>query len=411
MLQLYQLICGDSMNKQKIFNIISLIIIITSFIVYMIRFIYFYKLEHTNYVESNLLVDKVKENSKDNLYNNYLKGNVENNYVYYSNQYFRILKIEDKKIVLVTDDIISSLIYGNSNYKQSYIYNYLNDYYSNLNTDYLTKTTLCLSERKSLDDNCEELVEEDIGLLSYFDYKMAGANKSYLNIGKHFWTLTKSKDNKVWYVFDEGGISDTNFENKAYGIRPVITLKEDTLYRSGNGTKDDPYIIENEFKIGVGSYIKYSNKLFRIIAVLDDGYIISSVDSIKNIFSYTTNKFKKFDYNSAYYYLNNVYYYELDSSLILENNWYIGEYISDYKEIYNEYVSAKVGMVNVSDLFSSDTLTLTPSHEMIIYKTEEGSLKKYDTNELLNIKPTIKISKDFNTSGSGTIDDPYEVLK
>jgi hypothetical protein len=214
----------------------------------------------------------------------------------------------------------------------------------------------------------------------------------------------------VWYIFDKGGISDTNFDNKAYGIRPVITLKEDTLYKKGNGTKEDPYIIEDQNKIGVGSYIKYSDRLFRIISVLDDGYIISAQDSIKNIFSYTSNKFKKNDYQSAYYYLNNVYYYELDSSLILDNNWYIGEYISDYKDVYSEYVSAKVGMANISDLFISNTLTLTPSNEMVIYK-EDGNLKKYDIDEVLDIKPLIKISKDFNTSGSGTIEDPYEVLK
>lgn len=398
------------MNKQKIFNIISFVIIIISFIIYTTRFIYFYKIEHTNYQESNYLVDKVKDNLKDDIYYNYIKGNVENNYVYYSNQYFRIFKIEDNKLVLVTDDIIASLIYGSSNYKESYIYNYLNDYYLNLNTDYLTKTKLCISEVKNNNQNCEEELEENIGLLSYYDYKMVGANESYLNIGKYYWTLTKSSNNKVWYIFDKGGISDTNFDNKAYGIRPVITLKEDTLYKKGNGTKEDPYIIEDQNKIGVGSYIKYSDRLFRIISVLDDGYIISAQDSIKNIFSYTSNKFKKNDYQSAYYYLNNVYYYELDSSLILDNNWYIGEYISDYKDVYSEYVSAKVGMANISDLFISNTLTLTPSNEMVIYK-EEGNLKKYDIDEVLDIKPLIKISKDFNTSGSGTIEDPYEVLK
>ena len=53
----------------------------------------------------------------------------------------------------------------------------------------------------------------------------------------------RSFDNSGAYMFHAGsGISDTTV-NSAYGVRPVINLKADTQFSSGDGTSSNPYVV------------------------------------------------------------------------------------------------------------------------------------------------------------------------
>ena len=42
---------------------------------------------------------------------------------------------------------------------------------------------------------------------------------------------------------DEGTIGNINASSNG-GVRPVVSLKPGTLYISGNGSKNNPYIVE-----------------------------------------------------------------------------------------------------------------------------------------------------------------------
>jgi hypothetical protein len=91
-----------------------------------------------------------------------------------------------------------------------------------------------------------------IGLVSSDELAMAGGvystvnASSYLYTGTTYWTMSSySFTGTKAYTFDE--YSDGKlFRNQSYdvnGIRPVINLKQDTLFSSGDGTTTTPYLI------------------------------------------------------------------------------------------------------------------------------------------------------------------------
>ena len=71
--------------------------------------------------------------------------------------------------------------------------------------------------------------------------------KTYLSSVFNYWTMTPAtfKDNvaQVYIVNAENQLisSDVKVQN---AIRPVISLKYDVLVSGGNGTKENPYVID-----------------------------------------------------------------------------------------------------------------------------------------------------------------------
>ena len=114
----------------------SLIFILVCIFWYGGRFIYFYKeSEKTLTEESNMFARVVKTQNHDSEtfkqvgQDYYFYGNVLNNYVSYSNRLWRIIKVnKDNSIVLVTDNVIGTLAYGNSDtdYQNSNLFSWLN---------------------------------------------------------------------------------------------------------------------------------------------------------------------------------------------------------------------------------------------------------------------------------------------
>ena len=83
---------------------------------------------------------------------------------------------------------------------------------------------------------CKKLDNSNlISTISAYEYVRALANDSYLNNNSYYWTSTNSTDS-AYYVFDKGGITTSN-ERDILGIRPVITLKGNTIV-SGDGSKE-----------------------------------------------------------------------------------------------------------------------------------------------------------------------------
>lgn len=424
---------------KNLFMIISLLVFFISLFVYSFRLVHFYKIEHpkleeqdntlaTKIISDNEIQDGTGFNMNDSDY--IFNGNVTNNYVYYSNQLWRIIKIDkDKKISLITDDNVSSLVYSydTNNYQDSYAYSWLNDkYYNSLNNPdkYLEENKWCVSPGKTKEENCKKKTTSKVGLLAYYQYKIAGANKGFLNINKYYWTLTPSEENKTWYVFAEGGVNDNSYEDDnyhSYGVRPVITIKNSVNYVSGTGTKEDPYRFEEPEQLGVGSYIKYSNYNFRIINKDETKLTLALSDTLKNqehIFSNKTSSYKANDYNSLYSYLNNTFYYKLDKKLLVDGTWYIGSYNVDtkydYNKLYDQTVISKVGLLNVSDLFTTDTnsyfTSTNYSDQMVFTTSEDGSLQISDISEKQKIRPVINITNQIKVvSGDGTKENPYIV--
>lgn len=84
-----------------------------------------------------------------------------------------------------------------------------------------------------------------IGLITMPEATLS-ANAIKINYG--FWTMTPSHhgvgaDSSYVYAFSTSGTFDTSLLAAKKGVRPSISLMPNIKYRSGTGTKSDPYII------------------------------------------------------------------------------------------------------------------------------------------------------------------------
>jgi len=267
------------LNPQKIFKLISFLFLLSCFVFYGGRFVKLYLennrssgigiKESTN---NKTLLSVVKAKSKEDLVQKddiyYFYKDADSNYVSYSNLIWRIIKIENDNLVLISDNSLTSIAYReDSDFEHSYAKTWLNINYdnnysgileNNLNdkTNYLIKNNICLDEIDDIESTtCNDINNNYyIGLLSLEDYINTGAKESFINNGEVFYLSNTTSNNKVWYINNEGK-TDTSDGTDIMGIRAVITLKEDIKYNEGDGTIDNPYLIDSENNL-FGSYVK-----------------------------------------------------------------------------------------------------------------------------------------------------------
>ena len=101
-------------------------------------------------------------------------------------------------------------------------------------------------------------------ILTIKDYILAGGKSSYLNNGKMFFLLGKNKFNENIYVDDDGSIQKCDYLN-GFGIRPVFTLKSNVSTLSGDGTKNNPYVINTgTTKNYIDTYVLLGGEKWRV---------------------------------------------------------------------------------------------------------------------------------------------------
>ncbi len=433
------------------FILLSCLFLMGIILNYGYRFFHFYHLAHQERdAQKSTLHDMILRNSPlvasgDGLYfdqNRYVfKGMVNNNYVYYSNRYFRIVRVnQDGSIVLIADDIVTSLVwnYKDTDYTNSYIRSWLNasdkDYtgifYHSLEhpDNYIMETSYCVDVVDGENLTCKQTVTDQVGLLSIAEYKEAMGHLSYLNIGKYWWTSNSSMDGQVWYVFSEGGIhSKSNMHDiyYAYGVRPVITLKPDVHFVSGNGSKENPYLITPPSQqLNIGSYVTWNDNIWQVLDITEEDirlmkHEVLTIDSkmVSRIFSNRSNQYNPNDLGSLAYYLNHNYLQSLsNSNLIVDALWYNGTYGDsyDYQNIYGSTVQAKVGMVTVGNLYGSTDqsfVTMTGMHDDLLYfVSNQGMLSTADIETEFAVKPVVAISKSVKIlGGNGMKQDPFVI--
>ena len=432
---------------QKIFSFVSAGFILACCIFYGTRFITLYLDNKKQEIESkNSLSEHIRnENSNnknfkkiDNDY--YFYGNTENNYVKYSNYLWRIVKINnDNSIKLISDDIVTYLANGNNkNWDDSYSNIWLNKknnndksgiFVNSLNNpyNYLMNDSVCVDEINSLKNvKCSNIEDTNlIGLLSVFDYANAGGKNSYLNIGKYYYLVSTTNKNKNWYIDDEGNVIN-NDGDEIYGIRPTITLKSNSDFISGDGSEDNPYVIDENNLIG--SFVKLDNDIWRIYQVNEDLIKLSLNDYLK-----INNEILEYNYsNKGYYhndtikgslayYLNNNFLNNLKYSQIIENNkWVNGTYgISNdynYQKTLNDTVETKVSSLSVGDIFINNDLSdyylstgISKSSFLVYTVKDNGTLYEKNSTNTSYIVPTITINKKILTKGNGSIDNPFRM--
>ena len=225
----------------------------------------------------------------------YFRGNVNNNYVSFAGQTWRIVRVnEDGTIRIVMQDGINSNanIAFNSNYN-NYTYMYytnsqakttleswyqtnigskadlaknvasgayyceqakakVSSSYTSGNANMTLYSSYTPDFKCSSDGNGKGVVSTSVGLLTYDEVVYAGGyyaqnNSNYYlnNPAIYWWTMSPagfaSGTSYVWFVSTAGNIN-RNYVTSADRLRPVLILNADTLV-TGDGTSSDPFVV------------------------------------------------------------------------------------------------------------------------------------------------------------------------
>lgn len=433
------------LNIQKVFNLASILFALTCCVFYGGRFLKFY-LEHNKSEEAKLLADSIKENNIEN--NNlkningdiYFQGTDINNYIKYSNLIWRIIRINsNNSITVVLDNPITALAAGEEkNFKNSYINEWLNhqdkEYtgilQNNLNNhkNYLTYTNTCndqINDTKNI--TCKNRIENTyITVPSLNDYVNTGGQKGFMNNNEFYYLINNNKEKKIWYIDDDGKVG-TSDGTDIIGVKPVITLKSNLSLINGDGSKENPYIIENTSGL-FGSYVKLGNDLWRIYSVEGETLKLSlnshlTLNGNEVKYKYSSNGYQHNDtkQGSLAYYLKNTYLPTLSyNNIINETKYSNGTYNTttnfDYKETLKEKVDTKVTTLSIGDIilnnlntnyFTTTGVSKDTNYMYVIRSNFEIYTKNSSSN--LNIVPVISINKNLLTQGEGTLNNPLEV--
>lgn len=362
------------MKKKKDF-IFTLLCIVLIIIIILIVFNIFKIYNSTKNI--NLLSEYIiKNNELYNDNNTYIcKGNVTNNYVKFNNLTWRIIKINnDSSITLILDDYINML-------PKNLVNTFFKNLENNLDTNYLTKTKVCIDTYTNNEITCNKTNKDNyITLLSVYDYINS------LDDEKTFIT----KDNEIMWLYNNlnhtnGNNISTSNENNFYEIRPVVTLKPDTTYKSGNGNIDSPYII-NEDTLSIGSKVKLGNDTY-IVYDLKDNIKLMSTKTLNNLLI-----------ENVLDYLNNEFFKKLDyKDLLQDTTIYTGYYNNKENDLTKEKITKKIGIPNILDIKFDNEVTnyYLPNKINTFALIYNNPIIYGDTKKEHETRYTITLSKDI----------------
>lgn len=434
------------------FNFISLVFVICVGIYFGGRSFYYYSLQNrstkdTAMTLNGLVLDNNKlvtgevaglHQDKDGYF---FKGNVENNYVWFANRMFRIMRVsEDNYVKLVSDDLTSSFIWGNTeDYASSNVRNWLTKvdkneysgvYYNTIPGQgrFLASTKYYIDyfmEDKYISGDVE--FNDYVTTLTLGDYVTAGGKNSYLNNGKLFFLLGYNEDKDNLYIEEDGSIAScSNYDG--FGVRSVITLNKNLPVSQGDGTKDNPYMIEQGNDVNyVDSYVKLGEDVWKVyedknglLKMYLNGYIVENGEEVYKNYSLRSSKLNFFDDNNVGSYLYNVYINTLSYRNILVDNTYAYGEMSDetgydFSNIYSKVYTAPISMLNLFDYVSGDVHDFFRNNTGASMSTtqysvlENGLVEEAEVTDYKHIVPVVSIKSSSIKSGNGRIDNPYVV--
>lgn len=241
---------------------------------------------------------------KDNLY----KGNVDNNYIEFSNMLFRIVGLnEDGSVKIVSAEPVGTVNYDDIN-------KWLNEYFYEHLTDnakkYVVEQEFCSSKieanNTSNTTNCDKKTKQKVGVLSIKDYNNSLVdNKSSLYNNNYAWTSDYNDNSNSWiagFMLPSQGEAINHYLSmkKEYNlvVYPVVNLKKGIKITKGIGTMENPYIFSKVKAASAGDlintrytgeYVSYKGTTYRIIDGNVDGNtkIVSTslIPELSSVFS------------------------------------------------------------------------------------------------------------------------------
>ena len=337
----------------------------------------------------------------------YIKGNPNNNYIWYSGFLWRIMGINaDGTIRMITEDNVTAIPWGASSTAQdwdgSHAKDWLNNYFyprlkgNNIITEqvWCSETTTSSSSART---NCTTNLSTEtakVGLLTLDEYNLAGGKSSYLNIGQFQWTMTPYSSSYAWCVDYDG---DANNDSVALsrGLRAVINVNSDVTITGGNGTlgtswssQTGPYILNEDKSVEVtgklnekatsGEYVLFVGRKYRVVdkdsngntkLILDsyyeetEGTVYTMSYGSNNTFSKDTGIGQKLNSDVLNWLTNNSE--SEKAKLVSDYTWYQNNFASgqSYSVSLNEEnptrsIQATVGLIRVGEMLSGQSSSI-----------------------------------------------------
>ena len=374
------------------------------------------------------------------------KGNPENNYIMVSNMMHRIVGLDDKNNVMVVAEHPVSYI----NYNK--IDKWLNDYYYNLLSDkakkIIVESEYCESVKDNSATDCSiKTNAKKIYYPSVVDVNLAEAGgENFMKTDQLSWINSKGITaigvyNQAFYEELYKELTKTSIA----AIRPMTTINGKLKILSGDGTRDNPFILKDYIKpsgdkqvsdLMVGDIIKNKGVNYIVIGQLSDGttkvITYSNISTMDDIVRITNTEKTPFIYNpnkktNIGYKINNQLTKYVDKSIFEAHQIEVPIYKN--KIVYGEETKTKKYKVlfsapNVFEMFSVQNYVEKEISEGSTWFINSSSVEDtgiaVDTygdvietvynEDVYGIRAVAYIKKNQNVSGgSGTYEDPYTI--
>ena len=396
---------------------------------------------------------------KSNTENGYYVGNVDNNYIYFNNMLFRIVRVnDDNSVLIVSNDALANVDYTNDGrFTDSALDKWLNDYFYNLlepsYQDLIKSSSWCddvISSDNITTTECSRQTDKrKVGILSLQDYNLSyDGVSSYLDKSNFSWYANLAEDNKAWAITSTDSYPNTIYSSEStnlLNVVPALNLKASTTILEGDGTYSNPYVVlkrdtarrSSELnKRQVGEYVSYSGYLFRISNILDDGTTEVIMDSVLKSnnqqvdIGYTNgNKQKVYNPNQE----GNIgYKIKNDMTRYINTDLFVSKNIS--VPIYNKNITYQgkkdakeykllITIPSTFDIFSARSSTANDSGYWLRDSSKQDNTKAVVrslgtltySNASDNLQAGVKVLAYFDKdviieSGKGTYLDPYTLI-
>ena len=427
----------------------------------------------------------------------YYTGNDESclkNYVWYSGKLWRIVAIYPNGMMkLVTENNMTSIYYGSTpTFDGSWMDQWLSQeflptLYNNTNivvqdAEWNVKETTANTD-PYLERVANDTINKTVGLLNAFEYTKSGTSSGYLHIGQYWWLITPYSSSNVRFVGGGGTLNSYSPGSNAYGARPSIYLKSSATFDTENydGTRLSPFHIVGDVEKGKtnellntrisGEYVKFNNKLYRIVGIENNTTKIVNTSYINNPNSSNTSNTTLGNFGSDAYFntqSTDMQYWDKyltdesgwlstissgDKNLLVNGTYYLGLYPNNtnYKATIckntaseletttinncmkydsndtNKTYTGLVGLLRAGEMMSAQQSTLNHIRNNSNYKAmwlitpysssivrgmiSDGRLDSSSPgSSAIGARPSIVIKSGTKiTGGSGFINDPYIV--
>ena len=205
-------------------------------------------------IDSDIDLEKLNQVNDNFGISYYYKSDATNNFVKIKNDLYRIVRVNGNGTIrlMAENDVLIALYGDYNNYMDSGVKTVVEEWFKQKfnNEDYLTNGDFDITNYNDYDFNYKNLVEPDgytvldVGVLSVKEAALIsdGVTDSYLNTLEGIY-LANPNGAYETYMFKDGKVMSTQ-ANTTLNVKPVINIKN--VKFSGDGTKNNPYVIEEE---------------------------------------------------------------------------------------------------------------------------------------------------------------------